>query len=358
MSQNYKKRVENFVINMLENPVQINEYRAPKAYKIRDEFPEKFIGDAQIYVKGFKHEKDRIKDAQKKWGDLDYFPNTIVANHTYRPREKQKEIQQDMKFTSKTSLERIQAFLKQHMQTQVENTDFRKEKKKKNGDIQMEENSIFNESEKIPNYIKKRAVVAREIAKNLLPSLHQKTHFQAAETMYNSQPLSIVDKSRYNLKSSPNLFSLDKNKHQNYPSIHKNKESLDILDEIDDDSNNNNKKLDQMEAFNPVETSMRILKDCKILKEKNPKIKTMKVGEGHMIATSDKSVLDVYQKLYPRDLYYNQQNQTSHLNKTNTINFNSQINNTNNNKKQNQNFHSVDSKKKHTRLQFSTTNYK
>lgn len=36
----------------------------------------------------------------------------------------------------------------------------------------MEENSIFNESEKIPNYIKKRAVVAREIAKNLLPSLH------------------------------------------------------------------------------------------------------------------------------------------------------------------------------------------
>lgn len=49
-----------------------------------------------------------------------------------------------------------------------------------------------------------------------------------------------------------------------------------------------------MEAFNPVETSMRILKDCKILKEKNPKIKTIRPGDGHMIATSDKSVLDVY----------------------------------------------------------------
>lgn len=41
----------------------------------------------------------------------------------------------------------------------------------------MEENSIFNDKERIPNYLKKRAVVARDIAKNLLPSLHQKTHF-------------------------------------------------------------------------------------------------------------------------------------------------------------------------------------
>lgn len=34
-----------------------------------------------------------------------------------------------------------------------------------------------------------------------------------------------------------------------------------------------------MEAFNPVETSMRILKDCKILKEKNPKIKTVIINK-------------------------------------------------------------------------------
>jgi len=36
---NYKKRVENFVINMLENPIVTNEYKGPKAASIRDEHP-------------------------------------------------------------------------------------------------------------------------------------------------------------------------------------------------------------------------------------------------------------------------------------------------------------------------------
>ncbi len=58
---NYKKRVENFVINMLENPIVTNEYKGPKAASIRDEHPQQFLADAQIYVKGFKHEKDRIE---------------------------------------------------------------------------------------------------------------------------------------------------------------------------------------------------------------------------------------------------------------------------------------------------------
>lgn len=46
---------------MLENPLPSTDYQGPTAHQIRDEHPEKFIGDAQIYVKGFKHEKDRIR---------------------------------------------------------------------------------------------------------------------------------------------------------------------------------------------------------------------------------------------------------------------------------------------------------
>lgn len=38
----------------------------------------------------------------------------------------------------------------------------------------------------IPNSLKRRAILARDVAKNLLPSLHNKTHFQAAELMYNA----------------------------------------------------------------------------------------------------------------------------------------------------------------------------
>ena len=63
LSKNYKKRVENFVINMLENPVVCNEYKPPESYKYRDEDPTRNLGDPQIYVKGFKHEKERILEA-------------------------------------------------------------------------------------------------------------------------------------------------------------------------------------------------------------------------------------------------------------------------------------------------------
>jgi len=45
MSQNYKKRVENFVINMLENPFPITKYKGPLVYKIREDHPEKHLGD-------------------------------------------------------------------------------------------------------------------------------------------------------------------------------------------------------------------------------------------------------------------------------------------------------------------------
>lgn len=46
---------------MLENPIVNAEYKGPTAYKIREEYPEKFLKDPNIYIKGFKHEKDRIK---------------------------------------------------------------------------------------------------------------------------------------------------------------------------------------------------------------------------------------------------------------------------------------------------------
>lgn len=51
------------MINMLENPIVNAEYKGPTAYKIREEHPEKFLKDPNIYIKGFKHEKDRIKVA-------------------------------------------------------------------------------------------------------------------------------------------------------------------------------------------------------------------------------------------------------------------------------------------------------
>ena len=52
---------------MLENPIVTNDYQGPTFHSIRDEHPTRYVGDAQIYVKGFKHEKDRIKVKLKKY---------------------------------------------------------------------------------------------------------------------------------------------------------------------------------------------------------------------------------------------------------------------------------------------------
>lgn len=53
-----------------------------------------------------------------------------------------------------------------------------------------------------------------------------------------------------------------------------------------------------MEAFNPVETSKKVLEGCKIIKNKNPKVKYLSPGDGHLISTLDKSISELYNELY------------------------------------------------------------
>ena len=60
--------------------------------------------------------------------------------------------------------------------------------------------SIWDNDKIIPVSFRKRAMLAREIAKNLLPSLHNKTHFQGAIAMYNNQP------GKYNIELTENNY--------------------------------------------------------------------------------------------------------------------------------------------------------
>ncbi len=56
----------------------------------------------------------------------------------------------------------------------------RDEKKKRNDKSEDEGISLWDNDKVMTASFRKRAILAREIAKNLLPSLHHKTHFQAA----------------------------------------------------------------------------------------------------------------------------------------------------------------------------------
>ena len=58
-----------------------------------------------------------------------------------------------------------------------------------------------------------------------------------------------------------------------------------------------------MEAFNPIETSKKVLYECNLLESKNPKVRYLGPGDGRLISTADKSVSELYNTLYPRPVH-------------------------------------------------------
>ncbi|CAK91652.1 unnamed protein product (macronuclear) [Paramecium tetraurelia] len=270
-AQNYRKRVENFVINMFENPVVCTEYKQPTTQAFREEDPTKNLGDPQFYVKGFKHQKDLIQEALERNKDLDFLPNRQVVHYCFRERDPSKDIKRDVfRYRDKTSLGRIKQFLKDHTQTQVGNQKFSKKKV-----LNME-----NLSENMSS-LDRKAYLSRLIAKNLLPSLHQKTHFQATATMFNNLPLSLMDHAR----SAPLLKqaeSEEKKSQQQQREVQKTEE-MELKD-------NKIKQGNELETFNPVETSKSVLEKFNVIRSKNPKISTIHKGQGHLISTLDKSI--------------------------------------------------------------------
>jgi hypothetical protein len=61
-------------------------------------------------------------------------------------------------------------------------------------------------------------------------------------------------------------------------------------------------KGDQLETFNPVETSRQVLHSCNILRRKNAKVKEIHRGEGHLISTLDRSISEMYLDIYNIDI--------------------------------------------------------
>jgi hypothetical protein len=78
-----------------------------------------------------------------------------------------------MKYTSKTGVERVEEFIKSTTLTQVDNEDFHFNKKR------------FEEQTRNLSLFEKRSYLSRELSKNLLPSLHHKTHYKGIEEISN-----------------------------------------------------------------------------------------------------------------------------------------------------------------------------
>ena len=141
-SENYKKRVEQFQHNMKDTPLSINEYKSfdINYYNFRpEEQPEKFKGHGIFKLTGnidqnYQREISKIdSESVNETGCTNQTNSRRAASvpksrkivlpeqFIFRQRQIEKEIQPDMRFTSKTTLERIHNFLKQNTQTQISN---------------------------------------------------------------------------------------------------------------------------------------------------------------------------------------------------------------------------------------------
>jgi len=186
LSSNYKRRVENFVLQMADKPIVTHDF-LPPVVNIRDEDPSRFVGGPSFIVRAFKHERERIKDNIEDYQAhrkeyLDTKQTYKNAPFEFRRRDFNKEIQPMMRFTSKNNFERVASRLKVLMQNP--NQDPRALTK---GTENLSESFILELS-------KSPQATNKYLAKHLLPDLNSKTHFKAACSFYLELPDALLDK--------------------------------------------------------------------------------------------------------------------------------------------------------------------
>ena len=101
LAEKYSKRVDQFIVTMMNDPVQVNQHHSPLAVAGRETDPEKYKGPPFMIMKGYRTEQERVKDAVAASSFLSLEP---MKPHQFRPRDQSKEINPSMYFTSKPNL--------------------------------------------------------------------------------------------------------------------------------------------------------------------------------------------------------------------------------------------------------------
>lgn len=60
MGEKYKERVRDFLVKITSKPIVLGEYIPPVVNIVRNPENEKIISNAQLYINGFKTNKERI----------------------------------------------------------------------------------------------------------------------------------------------------------------------------------------------------------------------------------------------------------------------------------------------------------
>lgn len=310
LSNSYKKRVENFVLQMAEKPLVTHDF-VPAVQKIRDEDPSRFLGPSSVIIRSFKHEKDRIKENIENYKNsrMEYTNNPFE----FRKREVSREIQPMMRFTSKTNFERVANRLKVLMQNP--NHDTRALAK---GTENLSDSFILELS-------KSPQATNKYLAKNLLPELNTKTHFKATHSFFLGLPDTLMDKHlgkpqtenaqkrKENADASPKAHPL-KGKYRssadsftsdmspkpgaNLPYLRQATTASPKAEGFEERQMKLEKQQTHIETVNPIEVSKKVLIKCNVIKPKKDGVMTLKKGDGHLMSMSERNLKEVYEQVY------------------------------------------------------------
>lgn len=173
----------------------------------RPEQPEKFVVPPKINfsLHSYRTEKERINATIKQNESIFGFPSSTssAALHNFRPRNPEKEIHGDLRFTYSTAIERIR--------DQIKNSSSNYIGSKK---LSKRDMAISNHpSEVYSGFYGNRPILSSEVAKELYPELSKKTHFKAAVSLQLKLPDSLKGNEPVpSIKSSSSTINLQKSK--------------------------------------------------------------------------------------------------------------------------------------------------
>ena len=187
LTENYNKRVEKFLYEMIDSPYPVQEFEKEKAsarienLRTKDNFVGRPIFDTGI---SYKSEKTRIREnIEKNKFYLSTTPIQAEADHKlYRARDHSKEIQPPLKFKANTDFERVMNQF--NLTTQdLENSPTAKKMQKSSKETKKLRHSNSSENFSSLQTPSLDLKTCRNLAKEIRKELHQKTHFQAIKAL-------------------------------------------------------------------------------------------------------------------------------------------------------------------------------
>lgn len=252
LTENYEHRIKTFMIAMIKEPQKIKQYKSPLEIAGRTTDPSKYKGSANIILKGYKTERERIYENQQK--EIYTKSNPVTPTDVKITKHIENQGQFRMYFKPRTNLERIKDELQQR---HVNIAEIEGEKIK---EIPVPHNLSKSQS--------KSDILGTHIEDSIQPkqifaSLHNKTYFKAVKTVQN--------------RSSPCL-----------------KSPKDLDPKILRSVKNSVKGVD----LKPDELALlagEALRSCNV--EVIPNEKYLKIGHGKLVSNPDQTVLETYEVL-------------------------------------------------------------